>query len=66
MTSVSGDDKKSLALDFLSRAKGDLERAKRTRVTYARAAREHGVTNQQIGDALGVTEARVRQILAVA
>lgn len=65
MTSVSGDGRTRIALDFLARAKDDLERAKRTRVTYAKAARKHGVTNQQIGDVLGISEARVRQLLKV-
>jgi DNA-directed RNA polymerase specialized sigma24 family protein len=62
MSSVSVDPKKDLARDFLVRARDDLERAKRTRKAYVLAAREHGLTNQQIGDVLGISEARVRQL----
>lgn len=62
MSSVSVDPKKDLARDFLVRARDDLERAKRTRKAYVQAARIHGLTNQQIGDVLGISEARVRQL----
>lgn len=63
MSSVSADPKKDLARDFLAMAREDLERAKRTRKAYALAARRHGLTNQQVGEALGISEARVRQLL---
>lgn len=66
MTSVSGDGKTDLARVYLDRAKDDLDRAKRTRVAYAKLARKHGLTNQQIGDALDISEARVRQLLSEA
>lgn len=62
MSSVSVDPKVELAKDFLTRARDDLERAKRTRRAYIKAARVHGLTNQQIGDVLGISEARVRQL----
>lgn len=63
MSSVSIDPKKVLALEFLTRAKDDLEKAKRTRIAYVKASKVHGLSNQEIGDVLGVSEARVRQIL---
>lgn len=63
MSSVSIDPKKVIATEFLARAKDDLEKAQRTRVAYVRAAKTHGLSNQQIGDVLGVSEARIRQIL---
>lgn len=66
MSSVPGDAKKILAIEFLELAKRDLERAKRTRTAYMKAAKEHGLTNQQIGEAVGVSEARVRQLLRAA
>lgn len=63
MSSVSIDPKKVIALEFLTRAKDDLDKAKRTRIAYVQAAKSHGLSNQQIGDALDVSEARIRQIL---
>lgn len=63
MSSVPGDARKILAVQYLERVKQDLERAKRTRTAYVKAAKEHGLTNQQIGEAVGVSEGRVRQLL---
>lgn len=49
---------------FLELSRDDLEKAKRARNHYIGLARKYGLTNQDIGDALGITEARVRAILA--
>lgn len=62
MSSVSVDPKKGIARDYLERAKDDLERAKRTRIAYVKAAQLHGLTNVEIGEVLGLSEARVRQL----
>ena len=59
-----GIDRASICVEFLTRAADDVAQAKRVRDNYARLARRYGLTNQAIGDALGVTEARVRQIVA--
>lgn len=48
----------------LERVRGQLDEAKALRITAAVLGREVGLTNQRIGEALGVTEARVRQLLA--
>lgn len=68
MSSVSGDlklSRKTLATEFLSKVRDDLERVRLQRIHYVLISREHGLTNQEIGDALGISEARVRQIAAV-
>lgn len=64
MSSVPADGKVAIAVEFLSRAADDLSRAKRTRLAYVKASKTHGLTNKQIGDALGISEARVRQMLS--
>lgn len=63
MSSVPGDLKIRLAHEFLARAAEDLAKAKRTRVAYAAAAREHGLTNVEIGSSLGISEGAVRKLL---
>lgn len=53
-----------LPRQYLRVVAAQMEQATRNRVLYARLARAHGLTNQSIGDELGITEARVRQIVA--
>ena len=48
--------------DSLEQAQTNLETALRMRAEFVMFARLHGLTNQQIGDALGITESRVRRI----
>jgi DNA-directed RNA polymerase sigma subunit (sigma70/sigma32) len=57
-------DRQSIALDYLHRTAEQMEQAVRNRAAYAKLGREYGLTNQAIGTALGITEARVRQIVA--
>lgn len=52
-----------IATTYLELTRTHFEKAKSLRVHYARLGREYGLTNQQIGDSLGITEARIRQIL---
>jgi len=59
------DEKRRIAGDYLTRVRDDLERAKRTRIAYIVAARQHGMTNSSIGALLGITEARVRQLAKI-
>lgn len=49
---------------YLELAARDLESAKQARDHYIRLSRRYGLTHQDIGDALGITESRVRAILA--
>ena len=53
-----------IALQYLHMTRVQLEQAKRNRELYVKLGRAYGLTNKAIGDALGVTEARVRHILA--
>lgn len=48
------------ALDLLAIHRDAMRRERRTRLHLVQAARRAGLTNQQIGTALGVTEAAVR------
>lgn len=58
------DQRKRLAGEYLTRARDDFDRAARTRIAYAIAARRHGLTNADIGTFLGVTEGAVRKLIA--
>lgn len=49
---------------FLELSRDDLEKAKRARNHYIRLAHKYELSNVEIGAALGITEARVRAILA--
>lgn len=55
--------KTALAIDYLKLVAADMRHIASLRVDYMRLARQYGVTNQQIGDALGITEAAVRALL---
>ena len=59
----SADRLEQIAVDFLTRARADFDQAALTRIRYASLAREYGVTNAVIGDALGITESAVRGLL---
>ena len=51
------------AIYYLEIAQKDFEHAKHMRLYYARNARTHGITNQQIADIYGITESGVRKML---
>lgn len=57
------DRRRSIAGEYLTRAREDFERAARTRIVYAIAARRHGLTHADIGAYLGVTEGAVRRLI---
>lgn len=54
--------KQAICLEYLKLAGRDLEKAKLQRTVYVKRAKELGITNVAIGEALGLTEARVRQL----
>lgn len=56
-------DRKQLAREFLELANDQYQQHRLHRVYYARIAREHGLTNQDIADAYGVTETAIRSLL---
>lgn len=58
------DRLKAICLEYLALCREDTERVARARIHYVALARLYGLTHQQIGDALGVTEAAIRAMLA--
>lgn len=60
---LEGRNKQQLAREFLARVRDDLDRAKRVRVEYVRAARAHGLDDAEIARELGLSEDAVRVIL---
>jgi len=60
--SITGD-RQELARTFLKLANSEYQKHRLHRGYYARIAKEHGLTNQEIADAYGVTEAAVRTLI---
>jgi len=60
-TPTSG--RKDLARTFLRLANGQYQDHREHRAYYARIAKEHGLTNQDIADEYGITEAAVRAMI---
>lgn len=56
-------DRKTIAREFLKLANADYRRVCDQRGYYATIARQHGLTNQDIADEYGITEAAVRAII---
>lgn len=63
MENRSNEERRRIAGEFLTRARDDFERAARTRISYALAARRYGMTNEAIGALLGIGESAVRALL---
>jgi DNA-binding transcriptional regulator LsrR (DeoR family) len=57
-------DRKEIARTFLKLASEHYQEHRRHRAYYARIAREHGLTNQDIANEYGITEAAVRQMIS--
>jgi DNA-directed RNA polymerase specialized sigma24 family protein len=60
---AQSEDKRKVAAEYLKLAARDLDRATQVRIHYVILARKYGLTNQQIGSALGVSEAAVRSLV---
>lgn len=58
------DTRREIARTFLRLANEEYQGQRRHRSYYARIAREHGLTHKEIGDAYGVTESAIRQMIA--
>ena len=54
---------RELCIEFLVLARHDLDQARLTRLRHILMARLHGLSNQEIGDALGISEAAVRSLM---
>ena len=63
VTKTNGNSRKDIAIEYLHLTKEHLERSKNLRLHFVRLARDEGVTNADIGDALGITEAAVRKLI---
>ncbi len=61
--SDSTDTRKAISLDYLHKVAADLTKTASLRVQYVLNARRYGATNQEIGDALGITETAVRRMV---
>jgi DNA-binding transcriptional regulator LsrR (DeoR family) len=59
---VTGE-RRELARTFLTLANDEYQKHRQHRGYYARIAKQHGLTNQEIADAYGVTEAAVRTLI---
>ncbi|MDQ5861870.1 MAG: hypothetical protein M3536_06375 [Actinomycetota bacterium] len=57
-------DRQELARAFLKLANSEYQKHKLHRGYYARIAKEHGLTNQEIADTYGITEAAVRGLIS--
>ena len=62
-TNVRSDERRLIALEYITRAVDDLARASQARLEYMRLARQYGATYRQIATACGVTETAVRMLL---
>jgi len=56
-------DRKEIARTFLKLASEQYQEHRRHRAYYARIAKSHGLTNQDIADEYGITEAAVRAMI---
>lgn len=56
-------DRKALARTFLKLASAQFQEHRRHRAYYAQMARDHGLTNQDIANEYGITEAAVRAMI---
>ena len=56
-------DPKELDRTFLALANDAYQESRQNRVKFAQLAREAGLTNQEIADEYGITEAAVRHML---
>lgn len=57
------DSRKKIAIEYLHLSREHYERSKNLRLHYVRAAQAEGVSNVQIGEVLGITEAAVRKLI---
>lgn len=55
--------RQELARTFLNLANSQYQEHKGHRAYYARIAKQHGLTHQEIADAYGVTEAAIRAMI---
>lgn len=57
------EDTKAIALSYLKLTRQQMEAARRNRVVFIELGQQYGLTNVEIGSALGMTEANVRSLV---
>ena len=62
-TPAATGERRELARTFLTLANDEYQKHKAHRGYYASIAKRHGLTNQEIADAYGITEAAVRTLI---
>lgn len=62
-TDSAADELKKHAVAYLELTRKQGEAFTQNRTYYSGLAKKYGLTNQEIGDLLGITEARVRQLV---
>jgi DNA-directed RNA polymerase specialized sigma24 family protein len=60
---TTASDRKEIARTFLCLANGEYQARKERRGYFARLAKSHGLTNQEIANEYGITEAAVRALI---
>lgn len=63
VTAPPDDGLRTAAIELLQCHRDAIERERRTRLVLIVAARDHGLTYEEIGDALGMTDAGVRLLV---
>jgi len=63
-TPSNKSDRQEIARTFLELANTEYQKHRLHRGYYARIAKEHGLTNQEIADTYGITEAAVRGLIS--
>ena len=62
-TPAAKGERREIARTFLTLANDEYQKHRSHRGYYARIAKQHGLTNQEIADAYGITEAAVRTLI---
>lgn len=62
-TPTHTSDRQELARTFLKLANNEYQQHRIHRGYYARVAKDHGLTNQEIADLYGITESAVRALI---
>ena len=62
-TPTPASSRPDLARTFLRLANAEYQQHRQHRGYYARIAKEHGLTNQEIANTYGITEAAVRALI---
>lgn len=62
-TNLRSEERRLIALEYITRAVDDLSRAAQSRLEYMKLARQYGATYRDIATACGITEQGARMML---